>query len=128
MRTLGRYGRTRPGFEIARSPAEWRALQESLAQRPAFPDVDFHREWVVAAFMGEKPTGGFLIEVREVTRRGRQVRVAVRQQEPGPHDVVTMVITYPGHIVAVKRPPAGPYTVVFTDPDGRELSRREVTF
>lgn len=127
MRTLGRYGRLQPGFDVAASPDQWQALRRTLVQQPPLPDVDFRREWVVAAFMGEKPTGGYLVDVREVVREGRRIRVTVVQEEPGPNDLVTMVITYPGHIVAVARPPAGRYTVVFTDEAGRELFRREVT-
>lgn len=127
VRTLGRYGRSHPGFDVAGSPDQWQQLRQSLVQQPALPDVDFRREWVVAAFMGEKPTGGYRVDVRDVVREGRLIRVTVVQEEPGPDDFVTMVITYPGHIVAAARPPAGRYTVVFADAGGRELLRREVT-
>ena len=126
MRTLGRYGRSHPGFDVAGSPDQWQELRRAWCSSRPFPtwisagNGSWPRSW-------EKPTGGYRVDVREVVREGRLIRVTVVQQEPGPDDVVTMVITYPGHIVAAARPPVARYTVVFSDADGRELLRREVT-
>lgn len=129
LRTVSRAGGRTPAYEVALSPGELQRLWGRLVQPPDMPEVDFGREWVLAALMGEKPTGGYRISIDGVRSRGRTIRVAVSEEAPGPEDFVAMVFTYPGHWVAVERPRApGSYEVVFENGAGVELARREVAF
>src|SRR5215470_16966140 len=57
---------------VARSQTDWAALWSrhmriQIAPPPA-PSVDFSRDMVVALFMGERPTGGYAIEVMRIER------------------------------------------------------------
>lgn len=67
------------------------------------PEVDFGREMVVAFFLGERPTGGYSVEIVRIILwpDGLVVRVAVTQPESG--EIVPQVLTQPFHIVRVKR-------------------------
>jgi hypothetical protein len=97
-------------FELVTTPQRltelWRMAQTS--QRPA---VAFDRHAVVAAFMGEKPTGGYAVVIERAVRRGDVLEVELALYEPGPGCMTTQAITQPFVFAAV---PAGPTDARFT--------------
>lgn len=129
IRELSRDGMRSPGYHVAVDEQSMTALWSRLVQPQERPAVDFTREWVLGAFMGERPTGGYRIDIQEVRLKGREITAVVTQKQPGPDDFVTMVFTYPGHVVAVERPPEpGEYTLVVQNPQGEPVSRLELRF
>lgn len=129
LRTIRGAGRNDSGFAAFTSADELGEAWAQLRQAPAMPEVDWDREWVAAAFMGQRPTGGYRITMEDVRVAGREVRILVHSREPGPTDVVTMVITYPSHWAAVERPARpGDYAVIWHDEEGHVLAAVEVTF
>jgi hypothetical protein len=70
---------------------------------PELPQVDFSREVVVVAALGQRPTGGFniLIESAAATRDG--VTVSIRATAPGPGCGVTLALTQPVDIARMPR-------------------------
>lgn len=87
------------------SPAEWEELWEQLHRytipRPALPEVDFTQHTVLAVFAGEKPSGGYTIQVERITQTDQTVIVYVTETAPGPRDITTMMITYPYQVVKI---------------------------
>lgn len=71
------------------------------AQELAMPEIDFSKEYVVGVFLGERASGGHVIEVQEVTDLGdtRTFRIAIT--EPGAGCVVTQAITSPYQLIRV---------------------------
>jgi hypothetical protein len=89
---------------VVRTEAEWRRLWTQHAGAEAAPPaVDFRRDMVLAAFMGERPTGGFQVQIAGVRRDRGSLLVDVREQQPRPDDIVTQAFTAPFHLVAVPR-------------------------
>jgi hypothetical protein len=80
----------------------WRAMRGRVVPTPEPPKVDFREHMVVAAFMGTKPTGGYAVRITRVAQNGKLI-VSVREQSPGPGDMVTMALTSPYHVVVVPR-------------------------
>ena len=79
----------------------------------------------VALYWGEKPTGGYSVEVRSVKRDGGLLKVFYILDSPGPGEVVTQAITHPrasvdlpgdiGHFTAVLPVRADdPVKIIFT--------------
>lgn len=104
FRHLALNGRKTPGVEWVDNSGAFDNLWQGLFAPREFPKVDWDSEAVIGVFLGEQPTGGYSIIVQKVVRTAAdhvQVHVDVRQ--PGPNDIVTLAITYPGHIVAVDR-------------------------
>ena len=66
-------------------------------------DFDFSREMVVGAFLGEKPTGGYDIEITGVLEQNDYIEVLIKIDEPDPDEMVAQVITSPCHIIKLKR-------------------------
>ncbi len=101
---------------VIRSDADWRSAWATLhagsSPVPPVPPVDFSREMVLLAALGDRPSGGFGVAIREVTFDGSTVGAAVVETRPGPRCIVTAVVTQPVAVVTV---PRSDVPVVFLD-------------
>ncbi len=64
-------------------------------------DIDFNENVVVAVFFGEQPTGGYNIEITEVTETEDNVIIYVLETYPGDCPVI-QVITAPYDVVLIE--------------------------
>lgn len=67
------------------------------------PAVDFEHDGVIAAYMGERTTGGHAVRVERVTCRDEELRVEIVLQVPGPECLTTQALTQPYQLVLVPR-------------------------
>lgn len=81
----------------------WTALTRRAGLRPARPTVDFDREIVIAAAMGERSTGGYAISVRGVYESGGRIYVDVLETVPGPGCMLIQAVTSPLDLIRVWR-------------------------
>ncbi len=92
--------------ETVRDAAAWRALWTRLTARagpPAPPpEVDFAREMVLVAALGQRSSGGYSIRIESV-RTGSELAATVVQSSPGPRCGVTGALTAPADVVIVPR-------------------------
>ena len=89
-----------------------------LNQSPPVPVVDFDAEHVVTIQMGQKPTGGYGIELAEpdATLQGGEALIRLRWIEPAPGSIVAQILTSPCFIVSL---PKGAYEkITITDENG----------
>ena len=115
-------GVSRPSFRLVRNEDELRALWNQLhgasLNVPPLPRADFARETLLVVMMGQRPSGGYRVEVRDVSLEGGDLFVDVRFVEPAPDAVTTTVLTSPWAVVRVLR--GGIDAAWFRDPtDGR---------
>ncbi len=85
---------------VVRDAATWRDVWNTIWARstpiPALPDVDFSREMIVIAALGERNSGGFGIHVDSATTDATGAAVVwVRSVSPGPTCTTPAVITQP---------------------------------
>ncbi|KMQ75744.1 protease complex subunit PrcB family protein [Marinobacter subterrani] len=97
-------GLTAPGHLLIGSVAQLVQL-ESLPERTLslqpLRDIDFQREKVVLAAIGQKPTGGFGVTLQSSEIVDDTLNLTVRVMEPGPGAMVTQVLTTPCAVIAV---------------------------
>ena len=89
-----------------------------LGQSLPTPAVDFNVEHVVRIQMGQRPTGGYGIELAEphATLNDGEVLIRLRWIEPAPGAIVTQILTSPCLIVSL---PKGAYKrIAITDKGG----------
>jgi hypothetical protein len=92
-----------------------------LGQSLPVPAVDFDAEHVVTIQMGQKPSGGYGIELAEpyATLNDGESLIRLRWIEPAPGSIVTQILTSPCLIVSL---PKGTYeNIVITDEKGNVL-------
>jgi hypothetical protein len=90
-----------------------------LGQLPSTPAVDFDTAHVVTIQMGQKPTGGYGIELADPYAHvgAGEALIQLRWIEPVPGTIVIQVLTSPCLIVAL---PKGDYgRIVITDETGK---------
>ena len=92
---------------VVRSQHDWAALWSRHMRTPIAPppppSVDFSRDMVVGLFMGERPTGGYAIEITRIERTDQGLSVHYRTSLPDPSAIQTQALTQPFHLVTVPR-------------------------
>jgi hypothetical protein len=56
----------------------WRKLFRFVSDKPALPEIDFSREMIVVAAMGQQPTSGYHILIDSACEVDNQLEVSVR--------------------------------------------------
>jgi PrcB C-terminal len=94
----GAYGTLRQPFVfVARDAETYAALRTLVASLPAQSADFFKAHAVVAAFLGQRNTGGYSVEIR---RPGR-AQLSITEHAPPKDAMVTMALTAPFRIVAL---------------------------
>jgi hypothetical protein len=100
-------GVDQPAQIVVRSQNDWAALWSrhmgTQAAPPPPPSVDFSRDMVVALFLGERPTGGYAIEVTRIERTGAGLAIRYRTTRPDPAGMQTQALTQPFHLIKLPR-------------------------
>lgn len=97
---------TSESIEAIRSPSEYETLRNrlgELADLPKSANINFDEYMILAAFMGEQPTGGHEIRIDSVEFTFNSLRAAVNLVFPGPGCFVSQAVSQPFYIVLVPR-------------------------
>jgi hypothetical protein len=92
-----------PSQVIIRSQAKWLALwhRHTLVDtNPApAPVINFDKEIVAAVFLGEKPTGGYSVEIIRAEQMNGSLLIEYREKSPPPSSMTIQALTQPFHII-----------------------------
>jgi len=92
---------------VIRNQDEWKALWKRHSSTDTNPSpaliIDFNREMVVGIFLGEKPTGGYEVEIVRAEQRDSSLYFYYREKIPSPGAMVTQALTQPFHLVKVPK-------------------------
>ncbi|MCC6348335.1 MAG: protease complex subunit PrcB family protein [Candidatus Eisenbacteria bacterium] len=102
-------------FDEAGFAELWNRAFADRGTVPAPPAVDFAREFVVVAALGERSSGGYAIEISGALLENGAVVVGVLSTSPGKNCPVTLALTQPLDIVRLARPNDGPLPVRFEE-------------
>ena len=97
-------GRT---VELITTESEWRRAWATVGGGRSRPEINFNSRACIIVYQGQKPTGGYSIEIAEIRRDGTVLAVEVKERRPASGDVTTQVITSPFVAVSIPRPPQG---------------------
>ena len=100
-------GFTQPARTVIGDSAAWRAAWTQLHARggplPALPAVDFARQSVILAALGQRATGGYGIIVESATMARDTLRVTIRSLSPGPRCGTTAALSEPVDLALLPR-------------------------
>ena len=97
-------GLTAPGYLRVGSPeqlARLEALPARTLSLQALRNIDYQREQVVLASIGEKPTSGFGVTLENSKIVDGTLELTIRVKEPAPGTMVTQSLTTPCAVIAV---------------------------
>ncbi|MFH1777864.1 MAG: protease complex subunit PrcB family protein [Candidatus Omnitrophota bacterium] len=83
--------------------AVWKKVHSLQLSIPVLPEIDFDKEMVIAVFMGEKSSGGYIIEVTKIIKTDKEVVVEIMEKTPAPGTMKTMALTQPYHLVVIEK-------------------------
>ncbi len=91
-------------------------------------DIDFDEYLVIAAFQGEKSTGGYGISIKEISQTGAVIDIIIEFIEPKKGEIVTQASTQPYHIIKLEKAQIekGLITFRFLDNMRKELARESI--
>lgn len=112
-------------FAVITSQAKARAID-----RPplTIEDFDFERYFMLHAYLGEAPTGGYDLKITNIYQQEDTVWIKVRTISPAEDDLVTQVINYPSDTIRLKKSnllQTGELTFIFVDQNSKVLKRVE---
>ena len=100
-------GYAAPAQEVHRDAASfasaWKKANAHLAPIPAVPPVDFAKEMVALVALGQKPNGGWSVEIVGLRRTESALRILYSVRAPAPGAMSAAVITHPWHAVVLTR-------------------------
>jgi hypothetical protein len=84
----------------------WESINRNVFPAPPVPTVDFGRETVVVAAMGERRSGGFVITIDSARVEADTVVLTVTESTPGPTCINIGAFTAPVAVARILRPRA----------------------
>ncbi len=67
------------------------------------PEIDFRKQMVIVVTLGQKPTGGFALEIMSVVEAADRLQITVKSTTPRSGAMTIQALTAPFHFVAVPR-------------------------
>jgi len=117
-----------PFIAVIRDPETYEALRRAAGNLPD-TNVDFNSHILIAAFLGERNTGGYSVEVAiEVvfswdTSRAAKPFIRIKEKTPQKGTMVPQVITYPYKVVSLE---TNPTASVLIAPDSSWQQRMQL--
>lgn len=96
----GQYIHVERGNYIINSLSEWNNI---FGQMDVKPDVDFGEKMVIAVVMGQKPSGGYSVSLKQLEVGSDSIQFLVDETVPGENCIVTQAITNPYQIIAIDK-------------------------
>ncbi len=97
-------GMTAPGYlhiGTLEDLARLEALPARTLSLQSLRDIDYQREHIVLASIGQKPTGGFGVTLESSEIADGTLQLTIRVTEPVPGTMVTQALTTPCAVIAV---------------------------
>ena len=88
-------------YEILTEPKEIKMLLNDDKLKGKITEDDVQLSNFIILNMGQKPTGGYSIEVDSVTETNQNIVIKVKEKTPEPGAMLTQNITYPYTVVKI---------------------------
>lgn len=102
------YSGMEDSFEtVIRDQATWEQFWANLHSidipTPSLPEVDFTENMIIGVGLGNKPNGGYSVEIKDILMKDDKLVINAVEQQPGRNCMTTMAITQPYHLVTVEQ-------------------------
>jgi hypothetical protein len=88
---------------VLRDEAAWKAFAAQLGPGFSLGAVDWEKEQLLVLFAGERTSGGYRVEVTQITAEGGAPLVSATEVQPDPTCAATQALTYPFAVIAMPR-------------------------
>lgn len=88
---------------VIKTQADWENLWKKVFPEQKIPQVDFDKKMAILVFAGEKMTGGYEINIKEINYEKDKIIVKISETIPPRNAFCIMVITSPFHIKIIDK-------------------------
>lgn len=89
---------------IIKSSEEWADFwTEMFPTQMIASAINFDKSMVIAVLQGQKPTGGYAIEIEKITEYPNYIEIIIKETSPGDNCITTQALTSPFHIIEMER-------------------------
>lgn len=81
----------------------WEEIYSPQSIPENLPHVDFQKDIVIALFLGQRPTAGYVPEIVNVIDGSSEVIVVLREKSPPPDSLQAQVVTQPYAVYTLPR-------------------------
>ena len=100
-------GITEPLHAIIKEESEWHNLWDrhasNIIPKPDVPEIDFSREMLIGIFTGQKSSGGYTVEIVNILKEERVIKVLYKEKAPLPEEIATTAFTQPYHFIKIPK-------------------------
>ena len=89
--------------QVVKTQRAYDALWQRMGLNARKPRVDFNKQFVIAAFQGQKPSSGFKIQLKGLCQNGQSLTATLTKTQPSSGCAVQSVLTRPYQLVTVSR-------------------------
>jgi len=97
----------------------WNKFYGNQLSVPELPPVDFDKETIVAILMGQKATGGYALDLKNISLDNNELFIDLKQIVPGEGAITTQAFTNPWMLIKILR--GGLDLAWLRDPDSLEI-------
>lgn len=90
-------------LDISQAPAEIQEWASRLVEAGGKGAKTAGEKTYILYALGERPTGGYGVDIRSIVERGDKLVVTVKETAPDPDSMVLQMITYPYVLAAVEK-------------------------
>ena len=77
----------------------WNQTNLNKSSQPPIPKIDFSKEMILGAYLGQRSSGGYDIEISKVQEKDNCLEVYIKESTPNPLMIVSGGLTQPYHLV-----------------------------
>lgn len=91
---------------VIKDTQEWTNTWKDLLSNTNYQkskNINFENKTIIAVFMGERNSGGYSIEIKNVVENGNQLIVSYIENSPSADSMVTMALTQPFHVIEIDK-------------------------
>src|SRR3989338_8741704 len=89
--------------KVIQNSEDFLELWNEVGSLKLLEEIDFSKYTVIAVAQGQKPTGGYSIEINKVKETRVKIQVYIIETFPDPDDVVTQAFSSPYHIIKIEK-------------------------
>jgi len=93
-----------PAYRLFQEDNAWASYCQEHVEQTIDPAIDFGSEIVLGVYAGDKPTGGYGIDITAIELRGQVVHVSLAETKPPANAMLIQVVTKPYAIYRIVLP------------------------
>src|SRR5699024_2807765 len=95
---------TEKEFTVIEDEGQLKTVYNRIMGQKDIPNINWNQQQVVLLTLGQKYTGGYGIDISEVIKTNKEIKVLYKIKNPKAGDIVTQALTAPYVMTSIDKP------------------------